>query len=146
MSQPCLKWAMGISLVLSVCGPFSHAATITDGHSTMEPAMANRISPFAPAATEAMGKSIPSISLPVENGLVLRTIPTMSQPISVRGTTLVPYIGAGFNGGYATELDRSLHTAPPGSALSSTATPGLRSLVGPQLIPNEIQLGIRVPF
>ena len=79
-----------------------------------------------------------------ENGFVLRNIPTVSKPISVGGTILVPYIGAGFGGGYATELDRSLNTAQ--SASSGSLNTGLKNLFGPQLIPNEVQLGVRFPF
>jgi hypothetical protein len=64
----------------------------------------------------------------------------------VGGTTLVPYIGAGFRGGYATVFDRSLNTALS-SPLSSSGSPdvGLKNLTG-QMIPNEVQVGIRFPF
>jgi hypothetical protein len=68
----------------------------------------------------------------------------MSTPISVGGTTLVPYIGAGFSGGYATEFDRSLNT--PQSASAGSFNAGLKNLFGQQLMPNEVQLGIRFPF
>jgi hypothetical protein len=78
-----------------------------------------------------------------ENGFVLRTLPTVSKPISVGGTTLLPYIGAGFSGGYATELDRSLNAQ---SASLGPLNAGPKNLFGPQLIPNEVQLGIRFPF
>jgi hypothetical protein len=94
--------------------------------------------------TEVAVKPMPSAAVPAENGLVLRTLPTVSKPISVGGTTLVPYIGAGFGGGYATELDRSLNTAQ--SASSGSLNTGLKNLFGPQLIPNEVQLGVRFPF
>jgi hypothetical protein len=56
----------------------------------------------------------------------------------------MPYIGAGFSGGYATELDRSLNTVQ--SASSSPFNAGLKNLFGQQLLPNEVQLGIRFPF
>jgi hypothetical protein len=95
-------------------------------------------------ATEAAVKRMQSATVPVENGFVLRNIPTVSKPISVGGTTLVPYIGAGFGGGYATELDRSLHTTP--SASSNSFGTGPKNLFGQQLIPNEVQLGVRFPF
>jgi hypothetical protein len=123
---------------------FSHAGAITDGRSAIGPAASNTIS--APTASEATARPMGSVSVPIENGLVLRSMPTVSKPISVGGTTLVPYLGAGFGGGYATELDRSLHTAPAASALSNSANAGLRNLFGQQLIPNEVQLGIRFPF
>lgn len=56
----------------------------------------------------------------------------------------MPYIGAGFGGGYATELDRSLNTTQ--SASYGSLNTGLKNLFGPQLIPNEVQLGVRFPF
>lgn len=59
----------------------------------------------------------------------------------------MPYIGAGFGGGYTTELDRSLHVVPSASSTSSvSAAAGSKDLLGPTLIPNEVQLGIRFPF
>lgn len=73
---------------------------------------------------------------------LLRNVPTLSKRYSVRGTTLVPYVGAGFGSGYASDLDRSLNAAP----LSAPYDSGLRSLFGQSLIPNEVQLGIRLPF
>ncbi|MFY4729305.1 hypothetical protein [Nitrospira sp. BLG_2] len=128
-------WSMGISLAvsMSVCWSLSHADTIKDGRAEIQP-----------TATEPLARPIPSAAVPVENGMVLRTLPTVSKPISVGGTTLVPYIGAGFGGGYATEFDRSLNTAQ--SASSGSVNAGLKSLFGQQLIPNEVQLGIRFPF
>jgi hypothetical protein len=98
-------------------------------------------------AMEAAMKPMSSAAVPVESGLALRTLPTVSKPISVGGKMLVPYIGAGFGGGYATELDRALSAAPSASSSSSgSSNVGLKNLLGPNLIPNEVQLGIRFPF
>jgi len=99
---------------------------------------------LTPTGTEVEVKPMPSAAVPVENGFMLRNIPTVSKPISMGGTTLVPYIGAGFGGGYATELDRSLNS--PQSAFSGSLNTGLKNLFGQQLIPNEVQLGVRFPF
>jgi len=89
----------------------------------------------------------PSASLPVENMLVPRTLPSVSKQISVGGTTLLPFIGAGFGGGYLTEFDRSLNAVSSGLSSSFSApNAGVKSLVGQHLIPNEVQLGIRFPF
>lgn len=85
-----------------------------------------------------------SAAVPVEHGLVLRTVPTVSTQVSVKGTTLVPYIGAGFGGGYLTEFDRSLNPAQAPS--SGSFNVGSKNLLGQQLIPNEFHLGVRVPF
>ncbi len=125
--------AIGLAMSMSVCWSLSHADIIKDGRAVIPP-----------TATESAVKPMPSAAVQVENGMVLRTLPTVSKPISVGGTTLVPYIGAGFGGGYATELDRSLNTAQ--SASSGSFNAGLKNLFGQQLIPNEVQLGIRFPF
>ncbi len=79
----------------------------------------------------------------MENVVILRTLPTMSKEILVGGTTLLPYIGAGFGGGYLTELDRSLNSAS--SISSNTINPSLKNL-SQGLLPNEVQMGIRFPF
>lgn len=89
----------------------------------------------------------PSTSLPVENNVVVqRAVPSLSKQVSVGGTKLMPYIGAGFGGGYVTELDRSLHASPSFSSSFGSTNGELRGLFGQHLIPNEVQLGIRVPF
>lgn len=143
-----IGWSMAITIAMSVsvCWSLSHADTITDGRSAMELATSNTMTSSTPIATaaEAIVKPMPSPAVPIENGLVLRTLPTVSKPISVGGTTLVPYIGAGFGGGYTTELDRSLNTAQ--SASSGSFNAGPKNLFGQQLIPNEVQLGVRFPF
>lgn len=92
-------------------------------------------------------RPMPPAIVPEGNEFVLRNIPTVSKPISLGGRTLVPYIGAGFGGGYATEFDRALNPAAAASSSSSdSSNAGSRSLVGQNLIPNEVQLGIRFPF
>ena len=96
--------------------------------------------------TEVATGQGPSAFLTVERLGFLRAVPSLSKQISVGGTTLMPYIGAGFGGGYVTEFDRSLHASPSLSSSSSSTNAGLRSLFGPHLIPNEVHLGIRVPF
>lgn len=92
-------------------------------------------------------RPMPPAIVPEGNEFVLRNIPTVSKPISLGGRTLVPYIGAGFGGGYATEFDRALNpAAAASSSFSDSSNAGSRSLVGQNLIPNEVQLGIRFPF
>lgn len=141
-----IRWSMGIGLAISVslCWSLSDASTIMEGHSATEPATFKKMISSVPTATDAAVRPMPSAAVPVENGFVLRNIPTVSKPISIGGTTLVPYIGAGFGGGYVSEFDRSLNPAQPASSGSLNA--GLKNLFGQQLIPNEVQLGIRFPF
>ncbi|OAI45617.1 hypothetical protein AYO43_07890 [Nitrospira sp. SCGC AG-212-E16] len=68
-------------------------------------------------------------------------IPSVSGRYAIGERTLLPYIGAGFSGGYSSEFNRSLGGGP--SALSDF---GLRSQLGHSVSPNEFQLGIRIPF
>lgn len=141
-----IRSSIGIGLVVSVSVWWSpsHADTIGEGRSAIGAATSNPMTASTLTATEAATTPMLSAAVPVENGLVLRTIPTVSKPISVGGTTLMPYIGAGFGGGYATEFDRSLNTLQ--SASSGSFNGGQKNLLGQQLIPNEVQLGIRFPF
>jgi hypothetical protein len=72
---------------------------------------------------------------------IFRDIPSVSGRYSVGGRTIMPYLGAGFGGGYASELNRSLTgPAPVQSDI------GVRSQLGQGLSPNEFQLGLRIPF
>lgn len=86
----------------------------------------------------------PKASVPLESSAssnVAREIPSVTGNLSIQGTTLKPYIGAGFNRGFASDLDRSLSGGFP-----SLTSPSLGSLLGEGLIPTEFQMGIRIPF
>ncbi|GKS65347.1 hypothetical protein YTPLAS72_26510 [Nitrospira sp.] len=96
--------------------------------------------------TETDKRWVPAASIPGDGKVLIRTLPNVSKQISVGGTTLVPYVGAGFRGGYATDFDHLLSPALSSPLSSSNPTDvGLRSLAG-QMIPNEVQVGIRFPF
>lgn len=70
-----------------------------------------------------------------------RDPPSLSRSYSFGGNTVTPYIGAGFGSGYISELDRSLNRPqPPVTDMS------VRNLLGPNMVPNEVRLGIRIPF
>ena len=69
-----------------------------------------------------------------------RDIPSISGDYSVKGTRIMPYIGAGFGHGYSSDVDRSLNSP------SSQTDPGLRSLFGQGVTPSEFQMGLRIPF
>jgi hypothetical protein len=151
MSQArAIQWALRIGVVvsLSLCVSPSHAGSKIDGHSTIGPVITSMTA--LPVMTEARNvelKQMPHTSLPVGNMVILRTLPSVSKQISVGGTALLPYIGAGFGGGYLTELDRSLNAVSSGLSSSFGASNvGLKSLVGQHLIPNEVHLGVRFPF
>jgi len=71
-------------------------------------------------------------------------VPSISGQYSVGGTTVRPYIGAGFGGGYSTERERALN-----SNASGWQDPGIRSQwnqLGQGFAPNEFQMGVRIPF
>lgn len=72
---------------------------------------------------------------------IFRDIPSISGHYSVGGRTIMPYLGAGFGGGYTSELNRSLTGPPP-----VQSDVGLRSQFGQGLSPNEFQMGLRIPF
>lgn len=73
---------------------------------------------------------------------VYRDLPTITGRYSVGETTLLPYIGAGFGNGYTSDLDRSLN-----GGTTALGDASLRNLFGPQnLTPNEVRMGIRIPF
>ncbi|MBX3300708.1 MAG: hypothetical protein KF693_00675 [Nitrospira sp.] len=141
------RWLLGagiaISISLSVSLPYAGADG--DGHSAIGSSDSDMPAPAA-IATETDKRWMSSASMPGDGKLLLRTLPTVSKPISMGSTTLMPYIGAGFSGGYATEVDRLLNTtlSAPLSSFSA-ADVGLKSLAG-QMIPNEVQVGIRFPF
>jgi hypothetical protein len=71
----------------------------------------------------------------------VRNIPSISGQYSIGGKTVLPYIGAGFSGGYGSELNRSLGGAPP---IQNDV--GLRSHFGQNVSPNEFRLGVHIPF
>jgi hypothetical protein len=140
---------LGISILLgvSLCVSFSYAGPIGDRHATRAAVPFDVMGSAAGATTmKAETRQGLFTSVPAESAVALRTLPSVSKQILVGGTTFLPYIGAGFGGGYATEFDRSLHAEPFSSSPSSSTNAGLRSLFGQHLIPNEVQLGIRVPF
>jgi hypothetical protein len=80
----------------------------------------------------------PSASAPSSD---FRDVPSISGRYSIGERTLLPYVGAGFSGGYGSEFNHSLGGVPP--ALSDF---GLRSQFGQSVSPSEFQMGIRIPF
>ncbi|MGC4095588.1 MAG: hypothetical protein QM706_00580 [Nitrospira sp.] len=139
-----IVWSLGISLVMGVGWALSHAETMSgEGHSALGPVISTARISSDPNASGATARQESSATVPVENAAILRALPTVSKKILVGGTTLLPYIGAGFGGGYVTELDRSLNSAS--SISSNTINSSLKNL-SQGLLPNEVQMGIRFPF
>jgi hypothetical protein len=79
------------------------------------------------------------------NAAWFREVPSISGRYSVGSTTVLPFVAAGFNGGY-TERDRAMN---PAAAPGTTDQLGLRSQwnqFGQGMAPNEFQMGVRIPF
>ena len=72
---------------------------------------------------------------------MVRQTPLLSGRIHISEQTLIPYVGAGFGDGYVTERDRVL-------VLSSVFPQQnlLGDSLGKGIMPNEFQMGIRIPF
>ena len=72
---------------------------------------------------------------------LFRDVPSLSERSSVGHMRFLPYIGAGFGAGYNSELDRTLTpNSPPQQNLN------LGGQLGQTMVPNEFQMGIRIPF
>ena len=74
---------------------------------------------------------------------LFRQTPTLSGRVQVSEQTLIPYVGAGFGGGYVTERDRALGPMP---GLPQQNLLGDSLGLGKGMMPNEFQMGIRIPF
>lgn len=136
---------MGLTIGLGWGQAIPYAGAGDDHPLMMTSSNADAISPAA-IAMESDKRWGSSVATPADSKVLLRTLPSLSKQFSFGGTTLVPYIGAGFRGGYATEYERSLNTAlSPSFSSTGIADVGLRSLAG-HMIPNEVQLGVRFPF
>jgi hypothetical protein len=82
-----------------------------------------------------------SIPVPDRSQTLLREPPTIHGELHFGEQTLIPYLGAGFGGGYVTEQDRMLGPDP---TLQNKNILGDGS--GKGYMPNEFQMGIRIPF
>ena len=74
-------------------------------------------------------------------GSLFRDVPSLSGHYHTGDMTFLPYIGAGFGAGYNSELDRTF--APN---LQPHQNLNLGGLPGQIMVPNEFQMGIRIPF
>jgi hypothetical protein len=85
----------------------------------------------------------PYVAAPLQPGssTIFRDIPSISGRYSVGGKAIMPYVGAGFGGGYASDFDQSLVAPVP-----MQTNPGSRSQFGQVSTPNEFQMGLRIPF
>lgn len=81
------------------------------------------------------------VPVPDRSQTLLREPPTIHGELRLGEQTVIPYVGAGFGGGYVTERDRMLGPDP---ALQNKNILG--DGTGKGYVPNEFQMGIRIPF
>ena len=81
------------------------------------------------------------VPIPDRSQTLMREPPTIHGELRFGEQTLIPYVGAGFGGGYVTERDRMLGSDP---ALQNKNILG--DGTGKGYVPNEFQMGIRIPF
>jgi len=94
-----------------------------------------------PSLQERAGANLAAKPVTPSAGSLFRDVPSLSDRYSVRERGVLPYIGAGFGAGYTSELDRTLApNAPPQHNLN------LGGQLGQSMVPNEFQLGLRIPF
>lgn len=124
-----------VALAASIQGIAAPDRVMADSPVFAEPN--NQPSSSTPKTT---APSQPPLAVPSASADV-RDIPAISGRYSIGGRTLLPYIGAGFSGGYSSEFNRSLAGVSP-----MQSDFGLRSQFGQSVSPNEFQAGIRIPF
>ena len=127
-----------VALAASIQGITAPDRVVADSPVFAEPN--NQPSSSTPKTT---APSQPPLAVPsaAASSADVRDIPSISGRYAIGGRTLLPYIGAGFSGGYSSEFNRSL-----GGASSTQSDFGLRSQFGQNVSPNEFQLGVRIPF
>jgi hypothetical protein len=122
---------------------FSRVVAARDGSAALGslPASAIGTVDYYGLKNDVVGQALPVPSGSSTTSNVFRDIPSISGDYSGAGTKLMPYIGAGFGSGYASDFDRSLSGRP-----STQTDSGSRSHFGQGLTPSEFQFGIRIPF
>jgi hypothetical protein len=75
------------------------------------------------------------------NQNLARQAPALTGRFQLQEQTFIPFIGAGFGGGYTTDRDRALGS----NWLQQNQTlPG--DTFGRNMLPNEVNMGFRIPF
>lgn len=102
---------------------------------------ANQIPAWATLRSQVQGEAASASAGNEQRADLFRQAPVLSGRLRVSEQTVMPYIGAGFGGGYVTERDRALNPQPsvPQQSLFGDS-------MGKSMMPNEFQMGIRIPF
>ena len=74
-------------------------------------------------------------------GSLFRDVPALSGRYSIGEMPFLPYIGTGFGASYTSELDRALAPNPQPQQYKTGG-----GQLGQSMVPNEFQMGIRIPF
>ena len=90
---------------------------------------------------EDAGTEVATTPITPSAGSLFRDVPSLSGRYATGNMTFLPYIGAGFGAGYNSELDRTF--APN---LQPQQNLNLGGQLGQRMVPNEFQMGIRIPF
>ena len=84
----------------------------------------------------------PTYAPPLDpNQNIMRQAPALTGRFQLNDQTFIPFIGAGFGGGYTTDRDRALGSnwLQQNQTLSGDA-------FGKNMMPNEVNMGFRIPF
>jgi len=105
---------------------FSRVVAARDGSAALGslPASAIGTVDYYGLKNDVVGHALPVPSGSSTTSNVFRDIPSISGDYSGGGTRLMPYIGAGFGSGYASDFDRSLSGRP------LRLTPALEAISG----------------
>jgi multidrug efflux pump subunit AcrA (membrane-fusion protein) len=122
-----VRWSLGTALLVLGCTGAASADNLSNGSSAW--------SSLPPPPTSAWTQSLD------RNQEIVRQTPTLSGRLEINKQTLLPYIGAGFGGGFVTERDRAL-----GPSSVSPQQNLLGESLGKGAMPNEFQMGVRIPF
>jgi hypothetical protein len=85
---------------------------------------------------------------PVSSGgssALYREPPSLSTRYTLNGHTVLPYVGVGYGAGEPIDANRTMMRDNAGHS-SMQEDRILRDLVGKSVLPNEFQLGVRIPF
>ncbi len=129
------------TLLMSTMVGLGLAAAHPEGASADSPASIETTRPHAFDMDSHAERALMTPSLPSSPAPLFREVPSLSGRYSAQDLTLMPYIGAGFGGGFASDLDRTL-----GLNSSLPNSLGSGNLLRQNVAPSELQLGIRVPF
>jgi hypothetical protein len=76
---------------------------------------------------------------------VFREPPSLSTRYTLNGHTVLPYVGIGYGAGEPIDSNRTMIRENAGQS-SMQEDRILRDVLGKNVMPNEFQLGVRIPF